>query len=114
MATVAGGSSVRRRWDVTGGSGDVRPGSWGGGPGRWWQIRDSDEHAGSLSVALAAWRGGVAALLPGSSGSTHRQWPVCQGSHGGSAVVDGRRIWVARSGALKAVWMVHKLSVGFS
>uniref|UniRef100_M8BYX4 Uncharacterized protein n=1 Tax=Aegilops tauschii TaxID=37682 RepID=M8BYX4_AEGTA len=56
------------------------------------RIRDGDERAGSISVALAAWRGGVGALLLGSSGGTLRQWPMRQGSYGGTAVAVGRRI----------------------
>ena len=77
-----------------------RSGDFGSGLDR---ISDGDEHAGFISAALAVWRGGVAALLPGSSGGTRRQWPVCQGSHGGSAVVDDLRIWEASFGALKVV-----------
>ena len=56
------------------------------------RIRDGDERAGSISAALAAWRGGVGALLLGSSGGTLRQWPVRQGSHGGTVAAVGRRI----------------------
>lgn len=56
------------------------------------QIRYGDERAGSISAALAVWRGGVGALLPGSSGGAFRQWLVRQGSYGGTAVAVGRRI----------------------
>ena len=56
------------------------------------QIRDGDERAESISAALAVWRGEVGALLPGSSGGAFRQWPVRQGSYGGTAVAVGRRI----------------------
>ena len=56
------------------------------------RIRDDGEHVGSISAALAAWRGGVGALLLGSSGGTLRQWPVRQGSHGGTIAAVGRRI----------------------
>ena len=55
-------------------------------------IRAGDERAGSISAALAIWRGGVGVLLPGSSGGAFRQCPVCQGSYGGTAVAVGRRI----------------------
>jgi hypothetical protein len=50
------------------------------------------------SRGLARW-GGSPPL--NSSGGTRRQWPVFQGSHGGSAATGGRRIWEARSRALK-------------
>ena len=58
------------------------------------RIRDGDERAGSFSAALAAWRGGVGSLLLllGSSSGTLRQWPVRQGSHGGTVASVGRRI----------------------
>ena len=56
------------------------------------RIRDGDERAGSFSAALAAWRGGVGALLLGSSGGTLGLWPMCQGSYGGTVVAVGRRI----------------------
>ena len=119
---VTGGLAGRRRRNLAGGSGNVLSGSRGGGPGGWrpvklglpaaaWRgavpvqggsvtaicyglvrIRDGDERAGSFSAALAAWRGGVGALLLGSSGGTLRQWPVRQGSYGGTVVAVGRRI----------------------
>ena len=99
---VTGGLVGRRRRNLVGGSGKVLSGSRCGGPGGWrlvklglpaaaWRgavpvqggyvtaicyglvrIRDGDERAGSFSAALAAWRGGVGALLLGSSGGTHR------------------------------------------
>ncbi|XP_044416704.1 uncharacterized protein [Triticum aestivum] len=112
----------RRWRNFAGCSGEVLSGSRGGGPGGWllvklgllaaaWhgavpvqggsvtaicfglvRIRDGDERAGSFSAALAAWRGRVGALLLGSSGGTLRQWPVRQGSHGGTVAAVGRRI----------------------
>ncbi|XBI13456.1 hypothetical protein VPH35_140185 [Triticum aestivum] len=48
------------------------------------RIRDGDKRAGSISATLAAWRGGVGALLLGSSGGTLRLWPMRQGSYGGT------------------------------
>nr|XP_020150983.1 uncharacterized PE-PGRS family protein PE_PGRS20-like [Aegilops tauschii subsp. strangulata] len=117
-----GGRSDRRQRNLAGGSGNVLSGSRGGGPGGWrpvklgppaaaWRgavpvqgksvtaicyglvrIRDGDERAGSFSAALVAWQGGVGALLLGSSGGTLRQWPVRQGSHGGTVAAVGRRI----------------------
>ena len=76
-------------------------------------IRDGDERAGSFSAALADWRGGVGALLLGSSGGTLRLWPVCQAPTVTLVVAVSRRILAAGSGALKAVETVHRLLGGF-
>lgn len=78
------------------------------------RISNYDVRAGFHSAAFAVWRGGVVALLLGSRGGTHKAVVGVVGLPCGSAVVDGRWIGVARYGALKAVRMVHMLSVGFS
>ena len=78
---------------------DMHRRSHGFGPGLVW-IRDRDERVGSPLAALVVWPGGVRpspqALVVAHTGS-------------GSATVDGRRIWVARSGALNVVWTMHRL-----
>ena len=66
-----------------------RSGAFGSGLVR---IRDGRDELVDLLVPLAVWRGGVGVLLPDSSDGTFRQWPVWQGSYGGTVVAVGRRI----------------------